>query len=85
MTPVISGPGMLTHPKRPPHRKGVPNDLPTEKEADIRAQIDLMKEVSHCGTIEVSLDCAGETSAVDHQGLFCSFALQSGVYRYCMP
>ena len=51
MTLVVSGPRMLmyglTHPKRPLHRKGVPNDLPTEKEADIRAQIDPMKEVLH--------------------------------------
>ena len=42
----------LTDPKRPLHRKGVPNDLPTEKEVDIRSQIDPMKEVSHCGTVE---------------------------------
>ena len=42
----------LTHPKRPLHRKGVLHDLPTEKKADIRAQIDPMKEVSHCGTVE---------------------------------
>ena len=58
MTSVVSRPQMLmyglTRPKRPPHKKGVPNDLPTEKEADIRAQIDPMKEVSHCGTVEVS-------------------------------
>ena len=54
-----------------PHRK-VPNDLSTDKEADIKAQIDLMKEVSHCGTVKVGLDCAGETSAVDRQGPFCS-------------
>ena len=56
MTPVVSGHRMvmygLTHSKRPLHRKGVPNDLPTVKEADIRAQIDPMKEVSHCGTVE---------------------------------
>ena len=56
MTPVVSGPRMLmyglTHPKQPLHRKGVQNDLPTEKEADIRAQIDPMKEVLHCGTVE---------------------------------
>ena len=55
-TPVVSGPRMLmyglTHPKRPLHRKGVSNDLPTEKEANIRAKIDPMKEVSHCGTVE---------------------------------
>ena len=59
----------LTRPKRSPHRKGVPNDLPTEKEADIR---DPMKEVSHCRTIEVGLECR-ETSTVDCQGPFCSF------------
>ena len=39
MTPVVSGPRMLmfglTRPERPSHRKGVPNDLPMEKEADI--------------------------------------------------
>ena len=56
MTPVVSRPRMLmyglTHPKRPLHRKGVPNDLHMEKEAGIRAQIDPVKEVSHCGTIE---------------------------------
>ena len=56
MTPVVSGHRMvmygLTHSKRPLHRKEVQNDLPTEKEADIRAQIDPMKEVSHCGTVE---------------------------------
>ena len=63
----------LTRPERPPHRKGVPNDLPTEKEADIRAQIDPMKEVSYCRTIEFGLECAGETSTVDSQGPFCSF------------
>ena len=48
MTPVVSGSQMLmyglTRHKLSPHRKGVPNDLPTEKEADIRAQIDPMKE-----------------------------------------
>ena len=59
MTPVVSGPRMLmyglTHPKQPLHRKGVPNDLPTEKEADIRVQIDPMKEVLHCGTVEPGL------------------------------
>ena len=65
----------LTRPKRPPCRKGVPNDLPTKKEADIRAQIDPMKEVSHCRTIEVGLECAGETSVVDCQGPFCSFLI----------
>ena len=47
----------------------VPNDLPTGKKADIRAQID----VSHCVTVKVGLECAGETSTVDCQGPFCSF------------
>ena len=41
----------------------IPNDLPTGKKADIRAQVDLMKEVSFCGTVQVGLECAGETSA----------------------
>ena len=48
----------------------VPNDLPMGKKANIRAQIDLMKEVSHCGTIEVKLECAGEMNVDDRQGLF---------------
>ena len=52
-----------THPKRPPHRK------------DVRAQINLMKEVSHCGTVKVGLECVGETSTVDRQGPFCSFLI----------
>ena len=39
----------------------VTNDLPAGKKADIRAQIDLMKEVSHCGTVKVGQECAGET------------------------
>ena len=29
-----------------------PNDLPTGKKDNKRAQIDLTKEVSHCGTVE---------------------------------
>ena len=48
----------------------IPNDLPTGMKADIRAQIDLIKEVSLCGIVEVGLECAGETSVVDHQGPF---------------
>ena len=56
ITPVVSRPRMLmyglTHPKRPLHMNGVQNDLPTEKEADIRAQIDPMTEISHCGTVK---------------------------------
>ena len=38
----------------------VPNDLLTGKKADIRAQIDLTKEVSQCGTVEVGLQCTGD-------------------------
>ena len=53
----------------------VPNDLPMRKKANAMSQIDLMKEVSHCGTVEVSLECAGETSAVDCQGPFSYFSL----------
>ena len=34
----------------------IPNDLRTGKKADIRAQIDLTKEVSHSGTIEIGLE-----------------------------
>ena len=45
----------------------VPNDLPMGKKADIRAQIDLMRD---CGTVEVKLECAGEMNADDRQGLF---------------
>ena len=52
----------LTHPKRPLHWKVVPNDLPTEKEANIRAQIDPMKEVSHCGTVEPGVHGRDERS-----------------------
>ena len=48
----------------------VPNDFPMGKKANIRAQIDLMKEVSHCGTVEVKLECAGEMNVDDRQGLF---------------
>ena len=48
----------------------VPNDLPMGNKADIRAQIDLMKEVSYCGTVEVKLECAGEMNADDCQGPF---------------
>ena len=48
----------------------VPNDLPTGKKVDIRVQIALVKAVSHCGTVEVGLKCAGETSAIDHRGPF---------------
>ena len=51
-----------------------PNDFPTGKKADIRAQIDLMKELSHCGTVEASLECTKETSLVDHQGPFLTLA-----------
>ena len=40
------------------------------KKADIRAQIDLMKEVSHCGTVKAGLECAEEMSVVDCQGPF---------------
>ena len=55
----------------------VPNNLPTGQKANIRAQIDITKEVSHCGTVEVSLDCTGETSTVNRQGPFCSFRYYS--------
>ena len=52
MTLIVSGPQMLMYglnrPKQPPYRKGVPNDLPTEKEADIRAQIVLNPEPFDC-------------------------------------
>ena len=47
----------------------VPNNLPMGKKADIRAQIDLMKEVSHSGTAEVEMECAGEMNVDDRQGL----------------
>ena len=53
----------------------VPNDLHTGKKSNIRAQIDQTKEVSHCVTIKVCLECAGETSVVDRQGPFCSFQI----------
>ena len=53
-----------THPKRPPHGKDryKGTDRPNE-------------EVSHYGTVKVGLECAGEMSAVDHQGPFCSFLI----------
>ena len=70
-TPIVSGARMLTYGAARPGRL-VPNDLPTGKKTDIRAQVDLMKEVSHIGTVKVGLECAGETSLVDRQGLFCS-------------
>ena len=64
----------LTRPKRSPHRKRVPNDLPTEKEADIRAQIDLMKKYHTVyRTIKVGLECAGEMSVVDCRARFVHF------------
>ena len=62
----------LTRPKRPPNRKGVPNDLPTEKEADIRAQIDLMKEVSHCGPSKSAWIARERRARLTCQGPFCS-------------
>ena len=54
----------------------ITDNLPTGKKADIRAQIDLSKEVSHSGTIEVGLECVGEMTTVDRSGS-CS---GSGVY-----
>ena len=54
----------------------IPNNLPTgKKDDDIRAQIDLMKEVSHCGTVKAGLECAEETSVVNRQGPFYSFLI----------
>ena len=68
-TPVVSGArrdsniGLYspTRPKRPPPLERIKADI---------IQIDLTKEVSHCGTVEVGLECAGETSAVDRKGPF---------------
>ena len=48
----------------------IPNDLSTGKKADKRAHIDLTKEVSHSGNIEIGLECVGETTVVDRQGPF---------------
>ena len=56
MTPVVSGSRMLmyglTHPKRPLHRKGVPNDLPTEGGQYKGTDRPDEGKVSHCGTVE---------------------------------
>ena len=41
---------------------------PREKKAKIRSQIDLPNEESHCATVKVRLECAGEMSAVDCLG-----------------
>ena len=51
----------------------VPNHLPTGKKAGIRSQIDLPNSELHCATVEVRLECAGEMSAVDCLGPFCSY------------
>ena len=48
-------------PKSPPHGK-----------EGIRSQIDLPNSELHCATVEVRLECAGEMSAVDCLGPFCS-------------
>ena len=48
----------------------ITNDLPIGKKVDIRAQIDLTKEVPHSATIEIGLECAGEMTVVDSQGPF---------------
>ena len=53
----------------------VPNHFPTGKKAEIRSQIDLPNEESHCATIKVRLECAGEMSTVDCLGPFCSLRL----------
>ena len=52
----------------------IPNDLPTGKKANTGVHIDLTKEVSHCGTVDVGQERVGETSAVNRQGPFFFFA-----------
>ena len=42
----------------------VPHHLTIGKKAEIRSQIDLSDEELHCGTVKVSLECAGEMSIV---------------------
>ena len=58
-----------------------------------RPQIDLPNEESHCVTVKVRLECAGEISAVDCLGPFCSshnvviicLAMHSSTYSSCKP
>ena len=63
ISPVVSGARMqmygLTHPKRPPHGK------------ECRYMGTDRPNKDH--TVKVGLECAGETSAVDHQGPFCLY------------
>ena len=42
-----------------------------------RRPIDQMKEVSHCRSIEVGLECKGETSTVDCQGPYSCLVTHS--------
>ena len=72
MSPIRNDPGRVQSPHANVWGRLVPNHLPTGKKAGIRSQIDLPNSELHCATVEVRLECAGEMSAVDCLGPFCS-------------
>ena len=65
MTPIRNDPGRFRIPHANVLGQLAPNKLPTGNKAEIRSHIDLIKEVLHHGTDEVSMECMREMSVVD--------------------
>ena len=72
VTPIRNDPGRVRSPHANVWGRLVPNHLPMGKKAGIRSQIDLPNSELHCATVKVRLECAGEMSAVNCLGPFCS-------------
>ena len=70
VTPIRNNPGRFRIPHDNVLGRLAPNNLPTGKKAEIKLQIDLIKEALYHGTDKVSVKCVGEMSVVDCQDPF---------------
>ena len=72
MIPIRNDPGRVRSPHANVWAGSSQITSPRGMKAVIRLQIDLPNEELYRATIKFRLECAGETSAVDCLGSFCS-------------